>query len=152
MRAMILKELRELRRDRRTLAMLVVMPIALLVIFGYAANFTLSHVTTAVVGPGAQTAADALPDLFQVVRTEPGTSGTEAQDLVRDNVADVVLDTSTTPATAYLDGSSLFAAQAAQSALARAGAKVDVQVLFNPDLKTSWVMVPALVGLVLAFI
>ncbi|MBU4214089.1 MAG: ABC transporter permease, partial [Actinobacteria bacterium] len=152
MRAMILKELRELRRDRRTLAMLVVMPIALLVVFGYAANFTLTHVTTAVVGPAAQTAADALPDLFQVVRTEPGTSGTAAQDLVRDNVADVVLDTSTTPVTAYLDGSSLFAAQAAQSALARAGAKVDVQVLFNPDLETSWVMVPALVGLVLAFI
>lgn len=152
MRAMILKELRELRRDRRTLAMLVLMPVGMLVIFGYAANFTISHVTTAVVGPHAGVVQDALPELFEVVRTEPGTSGTEAQDLVRDNVADVVLDTSTTPATAYLDGSALFAAQTARAALARSTTPLDVQVLYNPDLTTSWVMVPALVGLVMAFI
>ena len=47
MRAMILKEFRELRRDRRTLGMMIVMPLLLLVVFGYAANFYVSHVKTA---------------------------------------------------------------------------------------------------------
>ena len=54
MRAMILKEFRELRRDRRTMAMLIALPIVLLVIFGYAANFTIDELTTAIVGPGAE--------------------------------------------------------------------------------------------------
>ena len=53
MRAMIVKEFRELVRDRRTLAMLVVMPLLLLIIFGYAANFSVSSVKAAVVGPQA---------------------------------------------------------------------------------------------------
>ena len=39
MRAMILKEVRQLRRDRRTVAMLVVIPVVLLTVFGYAARF-----------------------------------------------------------------------------------------------------------------
>ena len=47
MKAMIVKEFRELVRDRRTLAMLIVMPLLLLVIFGYAANFYVSSVKTA---------------------------------------------------------------------------------------------------------
>jgi ABC-2 type transport system permease protein len=153
MRAMILKELRELRRDRRTLGMLVGMPVLLLVIFGYAANFSVDSLTTALVGPRTDTVT--LPSIFDVVRTDPDPS--TAQDLVRDNVADVVVDTSTTPATVYLDGSALFAAQTASAVLAKAAQNpaappFEVTVLYNPDLKTSWVMVPALVGLVLSFI
>ena len=53
MLAMIIKEFRELRRDRRTLAMLLALPILLLVVFGYAANFHITTLTTALVGPGA---------------------------------------------------------------------------------------------------
>ena len=44
---MIVKEFRELVRDRRTLCMLMVLPLLLLVIFGYAANFYVSSVKTA---------------------------------------------------------------------------------------------------------
>ena len=36
--------------------------------------------------------------------------------------------------------------------VARLGTVVDAEILFNPALKTSWVMVPALVGLILTFI
>lgn len=32
------------------------------------------------------------------------------------------------------------------------GDRIHVEVLFNPDLKTSWVMVPAIIGLILTFI
>jgi len=43
MRSMIVKEFRELVRDRRTLGLLIMMPLLLLVIFGYAANFYVSR-------------------------------------------------------------------------------------------------------------
>jgi len=152
MRAMILKEFRELRRDRRTLAMLVVLPVVLLVIFGYAANFTIDTITTHVVGPQADTVAAVLPELFDVTGTDPDATTQDAKDLVQDDVADVVIDTSTTPPTAFVDGSSLFVAQTAHAALGRAGDQVAVDILYNPDLETSWVMVPALVGLILTFI
>ncbi len=64
MRAMIVKEFRQLRRDRRTLAMMIVMPILLLVILGYAASFDVSDIPTVVAGPGADVAATALPKSF----------------------------------------------------------------------------------------
>ena len=46
----------------------------------------------------------------------------------------------------------MFTAQATVAAANRAGDAPQTQVLFNPDLKTSWVMVPGLIGLILAFI
>src|SRR6187431_179483 len=153
MRAMILKEFRELRRDRRTMAMLIALPIVLLVIFGYAANFTIDELATAVVGPGAEQTEGALPDLFVVNQTAASGSTEDAKELVRDNKADVVIDTNTKPPTAYVDGSSLFAAQTAVGAFnAVPDEQLTVEVLYNPDLITAWVMVPALVGLILTFI
>jgi hypothetical protein len=38
MRAMVAKEFRQLRRDRRTVAMMIVLPVVLLVVFGHAAS------------------------------------------------------------------------------------------------------------------
>ena len=58
MRAMIVKEFRELVRDRRTLGLLIMMPLLLLVIFGYAANFYVSSLKTAVVGPQSSQVAE----------------------------------------------------------------------------------------------
>src|SRR5215471_18731605 len=137
MLAMILKEFRELRRDRRTMAMLVVLPVVLLVIFGYAANFTVSSIDTEVVGPNADQAAQRLPGIFHVVGTDPNGNATDAQDLVRDNDADVVFYTGTTPPTAYVDGSNLFVAKTAVATLGRLGNQLTVDVLYNPNLKTS---------------
>ena len=76
MRAMIVKEFRQLRRDRRTLAMMIVMPILLLVILGYAASFDVSDIPTVVAGPGAAAAATALPKSFQVTGTYTATAAT----------------------------------------------------------------------------
>ena len=55
--AMIVKEFRQLKRDRRTLAMLVALPVLLLVVFGYAARFEVSNVAVDVVGPQAEQVA-----------------------------------------------------------------------------------------------
>ena len=153
MRAMIVKEFRELRRDRRTLGMLVGMPLLLLVIFGYAANFFVDSVETAVVGPGASQAELVLPDFFDVTETDQAGDRATAEELLRDNIVDVAIVTDASgTATALVDGSNLFAAQSAVSVLNRLGDRVTVEILFNPELKTSWVMVPAIIGLILTFI
>jgi ABC-2 type transport system permease protein len=151
-RAMILKEFRELRRDRRTLAMLVVMPLLLLVIFGYAANFYVSSVTAAVVGSQAEQVAAGLPDFFVVTTLDPAADRAAAEALLVDNEADVAFVTDSRPVLALVDGSNLFAAQSIVSVLNKAGDAVTSEVLFNPDLETSWVMVPAIIGLILTFI
>lgn len=150
-KAMILKEFRELRRDKRTMGMLVALPILLLVVFGYAANFNVEEIPTAVVGDNAEQYEEQLPDLFVA---EPDIDADASpQDLLRDNVVDVAIDTSSQPAQVYIDGSSIFAAQSAQAGFAQAPeGMVEVEVLYNPDLTTAWVMVPALIGLILAFI
>ncbi|HET7243198.1 MAG TPA: ABC transporter permease [Streptosporangiaceae bacterium] len=152
MRAMIVKEFRELVRDRRTLGLLIMMPLLLLVIFGYAANFYVSSLKTAVVGPQASQAAAQLPSFFSVTVTQPSGTKADAETLLQDNKVDVAFVTGQAPVLALVNGSNLFAAQSAVAALNKAGNKVKTQVLYNPDLKTSWVMVPAIIGLILTFI
>ena len=99
MKAMIIKEFREMRRDRRTVAMLVVLPVLLLVMFGYAANFSVSSLRTVVVGSQASVAQAKLPPLFDVVSVRPDSGSAQAQDILKRGEAQVVLDTSTTPFT-----------------------------------------------------
>lgn len=244
MRALIVKEFRELARDRRTLAMLVVLPIVLLVIFGYAANFSVDRVTVTVIGGEADSLSEELTDYdtavdgLDIVDVDPALTEHDAKRLLRDQESDaVIVATSEADPDAalsdrmlvYVDGSSLFTAQAAQATFVQLAAEdaqnriTDVQdsvedaleqadgfeaqmeqfgeelgefyaaieealatgqplpeapnppdepsmpelseitapeldaddlvtVLFNPDLKTSWVMVPGLIGLILTFI
>jgi ABC-2 type transport system permease protein len=157
-RAMILKEFRELRRDRRTVAMLVVLPLLLLTIFGFAANFTVDSLTTLVVGPGATDAADRIAGspaggTLDVRDVLPGDDRADAVDALAANRYDVAVVTGASAVPEVLiDGTNLFAAQAANVVVARLGDAVQSDILFNPDLETSWVMVPALIGLILTFI
>jgi ABC transporter DrrB family efflux protein len=151
-RAMIVKEFRELVRDRRTVAMLVVLPLLLLVIFGYAANFYVGSVKAAVVGPQAEQVAGQLPDYFDVTTVAPSDAAADAKQMLQDNKVDVTIVTGTNPPQALIDGSNLFAAQSTVSVLNRLGNGIEIEVLYNPDLKTSWVMVPAIIGLILTFI
>ncbi len=244
MKALIVKEFRELVRDRRTLAMIIAMPVLLLVIFGYAANFHVDRVSVIAVGSDAESLTRSLDKYeasadLRIVRVEPTLSSADAEQLLRDQEADAVIvsiddsnsgdDPLLDRMHVYVDGSSLFSAQTAQGvfmqllaedvqdriadvqtsvedALARAaetetqfqqfkdelgqfqtaaqqaiasgeplpafpappeGLSVPdlpevvtpslnpndfVTVLFNPDLKTSWVMIPGLIGLILLFI
>jgi len=239
MRAMIVKEFRQLRRDRRTLAMMIVMPVVLLVILGYAASFDVPDVPTVVAGPGAAAVARALPKVFALAGTyeAPPAQGDAAaqapaawaRDELRDGHAAVAIVTGTAPGPLVLiDGSQLFDAQKAVQELAAlqggtsggpptglaaraatgtatglaagpatgtatglaagpatdpatglaAGPATDpatglaagtaattasvagsaladpasVQILYNPELKTSFVMIPGLAGVILVFV
>lgn len=157
---MIVKEFRQLKRDRRTLAMLVILPVVLLVMFGYAANFSVSTIPTVVVGPEASVVTARLAAPFDVVSVDATGNAATATTQLRDGTAAVAFVTGTTTQVLF-DGTQLFTVQAAEAALAKmekaataAGqpAAITPRVLFNPQLRTSWVMVPGLTGLILLFI
>jgi len=152
MRAMIVKEFRELVRDRPTMALLIVPPLVLLIVFGYAANFTVHNINVEVMGPAAARVAPHFAAPLGVSRVDPGATRADAVAALRKSKADVVVVTSDSgPPVALVDGSSLFTAQSAVPMLHQVPG-LQVEVLFNPALKTSWWMVPALVGLIMTFI
>jgi len=160
--AMIVKEFRQLKRDRRTLALLIVLPVLLLVVFGYAARFDVSNIPTVVVGPEAATVAGHLHAPFDVIDIDPTAGRSLAQSRLQDGSAAVGVVAASGRVVALMDGTQLFAVQAAQAALAHmeqaatAGGltipRVSVQILYNPNLSTSWIMIPGLTGLILLFI
>lgn len=162
--AMVSKEFRQLRRDRRTLAMMIVMPVLLLVVFGYAASFNVKRLPTVVVGPHAAVVAARLPAPFTVTDVSAPGGRTTAEQRLRDgdDVVAVVTTTGRPALDVLLDGSQLFSAQAALESFARLGhssaggavasGAASVQILYNPGLTTAWVMVPGLAGLILVFI
>jgi len=151
MLAMALKELRQLRRDRRTVALMIGLPLLLLVVFGYAASFDVSSLKTIVVGPGASQVAAAVPGQVDVIAEHPTEGRADAVRRLRDGEANLAIVTGAEQAT-LIDGSDLFAARAAITALGRTRGLPAPEVLFNPQLKTSAMMVPALTGLILVFI
>ena len=157
---MVIKEFRQLRRDHRTLAMLIVMPLLMLTVFGYAASFDVPEVRTVVVGPGAEQAAGSLPEQLEVVAMRPSDGRTEAVEELRDGKATVAVVTGAQPAV-LVDGADLFGARAAVQAFSeraaassgtQAGPAMRPEVLFNPDLETSAIMIPGLVGIILVFV
>src|SRR5919204_3431160 len=93
--AMAMKELRQMRRDRRTLAMMILLPVLLLVVFGYAASFDVDRVRTIVVGPLAEQAAARLPDRLEVVSTRADLGRDGAVEALRDGDAVVAVVTGT---------------------------------------------------------
>jgi ABC-2 type transport system permease protein len=156
MRAMVLKEFRQLRRDRRTLALMIMVPLLLLVVFGYVARFDIKDIPTAVVGPQAEAVAALLPEPFDVTIIDPAGDRATGEDLLIRSQA-IIAVVAEPPITILIDGSELFAAQSARAA--RLGSTsgglpfdVEVVVLFNPGLSTAVVMVPALIGMVLTAI
>lgn len=149
------KELRQLRRDRRTLALLVFQPLLLLLVFGYAARFDVTEVATAVVGAPAGAVAGQLPPLFDVTEERPAGDRDDAEALLRAGDVTVVVVAGIEPGGVpqlLVDGSQLFAARSVVQAATAAGRGEHVEVLFNPELATPPVLVPALAGIVLVFV
>jgi ABC-2 type transport system permease protein len=159
--AMIIKEFRQMRRDRRTLAMMIALPIILLVVLGYAASFDVTSISVVVAGPQAASVARVLPRPFDVVSTQPAQGRGWAQDQLRDGHAEVAVLTGGANPVVLIDGSQIFSAQATLAALTKlersgvpgaSGVSPQVRILYNPRLATSYVMIPGLAGVVLVFI
>ena len=150
--AMIVKEFRQVRRDHRTLAMMIVMPVVLLVVFGYAASFDTTAIPTIIGGSAAEAASDRLPALFDVAEVDSALDRSTAEERLRHGAAVVAIIAEPGGALALLDGSELFSARAALQALTAGAPQTETEVLFNPGLDTSVVLVPGLAGLILLFI
>ena len=152
---MIRKEFRQVVRDRRTLAMLIVMPVVLLLVFGYAASFDVEEIPTVVAGSQAGAVSSRLSDLFVVESIEPGEGRDEVVDALVAGDAHVGLVAEAAAIDVLIDGSELFMAQAAVRAVTAAAAEMPdlgYEILFNPDLDTSAVLVPGLAGLIIVFV
>ena len=151
--AMAMKEFRQMRRDRRTLAMMILLPVLLLVVFGYAASFDVDQVKTAVVGPRAEQVAAALPERLDVVRVAPAEGRQQAVEALRDaDAAVAVVTTGAGQPQVLVDGADLFSARSVVTELKGRPALPEPEVLFNPGLETSAIMVPGLMGVVLVFV
>jgi ABC-2 type transport system permease protein len=170
--AIAMKEFRQIRRDHRMLGLMIFMPLLMLVIFGYGASFDVTSIGTLAVGPQAAQVADRLPEAFEVVGTRPDDGRDAAVEALRRGEAAVAVVTGTAgqPPALLIDGSQLFAARSALQSLGQAASAggapgaapagpdgqaaqaVRPEVLFNPGLETSTIMVPGLMGIVLVFV
>ena len=99
---------------------------------------------------------------FQVVAVDPSVGKSFVESRLRDGRAAIGLVTGERPILVLMDGTQLFAVQAAEAAFAHmslasgaggaASPVLSVHILFNPRLKTSWIMIPGLTGLILVFV
>src|SRR5260370_26489079 len=121
--AMIVKEFRQMRRDRRTLAMMIVMPVVLLIVFGYAASFDVTTIPTVAAGPEAGQAAHLLGQPFQVVQTQPSQGRAWAGQQLRDGHAAGAVVTGRGRPLAVIGGSQLLAATAGRAAPSTPGSR-----------------------------
>jgi len=152
---MIVKEFRQVVRDRRTLAMLIVMPVVLLLVFGYAASFDVDEIPTAIVGDRAEQGAERLPELFRVDTIDTAGGDAAAEEALVSGEAHVAIVASGSEIRALIDGGELFMARAAVQAISAAQSQnpaLSYEVLFNPELDTSAVLVPGLAGLIIVFV
>lgn len=155
MLAMIHKEFRQVARDKRTVAMLIVMPVVLLLVFGYAASFDVDEIPTVVVGEAAEAVAGALPEVFVVDEVAPAGTRQDAEQTLVAGDAKVAFVADSSGVVALIDGSELFMAQTAVQVVTAAQAQMpglSYEILFNPDLDTSVVLVPGLAGLIVVFV
>jgi ABC transporter DrrB family efflux protein len=155
--ALVRKEFLQLRRDRRTLGLIVGMPVVLLLVFGYAASFDVKHIRTELVGSDSVAVRRALAagGAFAVSRDVAKSPAVARADLKHGRaVVAIAVDPFGRPRGALIDGSELLAASTALRELPRlapaaSGASLPVAVLYNPTLRSANYMVPGLIGLLL---
>ncbi len=159
--ALIRKEFIQLRRDRRTLAMIIAIPLLWLLVFGYAASFDVKHVKVELVGHDSAALRAGLAragNAFSVRSAPARDLATARADLRAGRVtAAILVGAGGASQGVLVDGSNLLVAQTAlrtiQGLLGGNGsARVAITVLYNPGLKSAYFMVPGLVGLIMAFI
>jgi len=170
--SIVAKEFIQIRRDPRTLAIVLVMPLMQLVLFGYAINTAVDHIVT-IVFDQAQDAQSRsfLSSFFNTGYFDPtGQAASleqvrQAIDAGRARVGIVVppdfshdLMAGRAPkAQVLVDGSDPDTAQTALLVAGtlgqRGGQSVDVRpvVLYNPSMQSINFMIPGLLGLILQF-
>ncbi len=167
----VLKESRHIQRDRRTMLILFGMPVVLMLLFGFAITNDVKNVRTVVVtsqmDQRTQQAVDRLAasEYFSIIATV-GTSR-EAEQLIRSQKADISLIPSLTQKEKggghywqiMADGSDpnmaqqwVTYAQAILSQPANSKNEPVLKLLYNPQMKSAYNFVPAIMGMLLMLI
>jgi len=163
----IVKETKHIVRDKRTMLILFGMPIIMMLLFGYAITNDIKNVRTVIVmsnaGYAAQQAADRLSASENFTITKVVATPSEAQKAIKDQKADLAIvfrkdyDSSRLAMQFIVDGSDPNMAQQWTN-YARAvitnqdGGIVNTRLLYNPQMKSAYNFVPAIMGTLLMLV
>ena len=170
------KETRHILRDKRTMLILFGMPVVLMLIFGFAITTDVRNVRTVVVisqmDPRTQAAVERLAssEYFTITATVPTPK--DAERLIRNQKADMAIVFSKDHATQFIvDGadpnmaqqwtnyaqqtmvngqSSMFNGQS--SMFNGQSSMVNVKLLYNPQMRSAYNFVPAIMGMLLMLV
>ena len=161
----VIKETRHILRDRRTMLILFGMPVVLMLLFGFAITTDVKNVRTVVVtsqmSPLTQQAVErlAVSEYFTIVATV--STPRDAERMIRSQQADlaVIFAAKRQGVQLMVDGADPNMAQQwanyAQQTIAAANGRpsmVNVQLLYNPQMKSAYNFVPAIMGMLLMLI
>ena len=163
----VIKEARHILRDKRTMLILFGMPIVLMLLFGFAITNDVKNVRTVVVTSqmdhATQQAIDRLAasEYFMITTTVPTPK--EAERLIRNQKADLAVVFGQDFASKHsgiqfiVDGSDPNMAQqwttyAQQTMLNGQLSIVNLRLLYNPQMKSAYNFVPAIMGMLLLLI
>ena len=178
--AFVVKETRHILRDKRTMLILFGMPVVMMLLFGFAITTDVKNVRTVVVSsqlsPQVQQAVERLAQSEYFTITQTVATPREAERLIRSQQADMSLIPSSSSKAdgsgcqwqIMVDGSDPNMAQQwmayAQAILSQpvggndylppssAGERVGIRLLYNPQMKSAYNFVPAIMGMLLMLI
>ena len=162
--AFVIKETKHILRDKRTMLILFGMPVVMMMLFGFAITTDVKNVRTVLVtsemSPRTQQAVEQLAQSEYFVITQTVKTPQEAERLIRSQKTDmaVVFDRQR-GVQLIVDGSDPNMAQQwttyAQQTMAPAHAQLsplNSQLLYNPQMKSAYNFVPAIMGMLLMLI
>ena len=165
--SLVIKEAKHIVRDKRTMLMLFGMPIVLMLLFGFAITNDVKNVRTVIVTSqtnyATQQAVDRLSASAYFTVTRAVATSAEARRLIQDQKADLAVVFSAHFSTLHpdyqliVDGTDPNMAQQwstyAGAVLTNpSGGAVNTKLLYNPQMKSAYNFVPAIMGRLLMLI
>ena len=160
--AFVIKEAKHILRDKRTMLILFGMPVVMMLLFGFAITTDVKNVRTVVVtsemSPRTQQAIERLAQSEYFMITQMVSTSQEAEQLIRSQKADMALVfTQNRGMQMMVDGSDPNMATQwtnyAQGVLANMqGSMVNSKMLYNPQMRSAYNFVPAIMGMLLMLI
>ena len=168
--AFVIKETKHILRDKRTMLILFGMPVVMMLLFGFAITTDVKNVRTVVVtsemSPRTQQAVERLAQSEYFVITQTVNTPREAEQLIRSQKADMALVFAQNCGVQIMvDGSDPNMAQQwttyAQQTIASAHSApasnshlslLTSHLLYNPQMKSAYNFVPAIMGMLLMLI
>ena len=158
----VIKETRHILRDRRTMLILFGMPVVMMTIFGFAITTDVKNVRTVVVTSQidhlTQAAVERLAQSEYFTITKTVSTPQEAERLIRSQKADMaVVFAKNHSMQLIVDGADPNMAQqwtsyAQQTIVNGKSSIVNLKMLYNPQMKSSYNFVPAIMGMLLMLI